>query len=342
MASHLSPDQRRRIRTLRYDAGLSYGRIVTITGATKRAVQSICTTPSTPKKAPGRLRILTAPLRCELQAIIENDTQARRMTYDELSAKLQLSASARTMRRTMQDLGYIRAIARAKPFLNDTAKAKRLAWAINHKPYGTEDWNRVIWTDESAMQNGGPKNVWVTRQPGKEEAYREECLQPVFRKLDQCMIWGAIAVGHKSPLVIWDKQRGNMTALGYQEHILPVLHDFKLQVQQAHDEPVIIMQDNAPIHKAKSTMQWLSLHDLIMMDWPASSPDLNPIENIWAIIKYRVRQRMNGGPHTHAALVEAVQAEWDALEQDEIDRVIFSMERRVDALLLARGGPVRW
>jgi hypothetical protein len=105
------------------------------------------------------------------------------------------------------------------------------------------------------MQNGGPKNVWITRQPGKEEAYREECLQPVFCKLDQCMIWGAIAVGHKSPLVFWDKSRGNMTALGYQEHILPVLHDFKLKVQRAHDEPVITMQDNAPIHKAKSTMQ---------------------------------------------------------------------------------------
>ena len=78
------------------------------------------------------------------------------------------------------------------------------------------------------------------------------------------------------------------------------------------------------------------------MDWPASSPDLNPIENVWAILKYRVRRRMNGGPHTHTALVEAVQAEWDALEQDEIDRVILSMERRVNALLLAKGGPVRW
>jgi hypothetical protein len=144
MASHLSPDQRRRIRTLRYDAGLSYGRIVQITGATKRAVQSISMTPTTPRKALGRLRIITAPFCCELQAIIENDTHARHMTYDELSTKLQLSASTRTMRWMMQDLAYIRAIARAKPFLNDTAKAKRLAWAINHKPYGTQDWARVI------------------------------------------------------------------------------------------------------------------------------------------------------------------------------------------------------
>ena len=92
------------------------------------------------------------------------------------------------------------------------------------------------------------------------------------------MIRGAVLANFKSNLILWQKEWGNMTARGYQEHVLPDLHDFQLLVQQSHDAKVLVMQDNAPIHTAKSTIAWLKENGLVMFHWTLSSPDMNPIE----------------------------------------------------------------
>ena len=51
--------------------------------------------------------------------------------------------------------GYNRRVARKKPFLDATKKAKRLEWALAHQHWTVEDWRRVIWTDESYIWLGG-------------------------------------------------------------------------------------------------------------------------------------------------------------------------------------------
>ena len=62
----------------------------------------------------------------------------------------------------MIDMGYRRCIARRKPFIKNATKAKRLEWALRYKDWNKVDWGRVIWTDKSAMQNGGQRDIYVT------------------------------------------------------------------------------------------------------------------------------------------------------------------------------------
>ncbi len=72
----------------------------------------------------------------------------------------------------------------------------------------------------------------------------------------------------------------NVTAPVYQE----ILELFK-------DADFIFQQDLSPAHTAKSTKSWLNDHGVGVLDWPANSPDLNPRENLWSIVKSKMRNK---------------------------------------------------
>ncbi len=57
------------------------------------------------------------------------------------------------------------------------------------------------------------------------------------------------------------------------------------------DADFIFQQDLAPAHTAKGTKSWFNDHGVTVLDWPANSPDLNPIENLWVIVKRKMRHQ---------------------------------------------------
>ncbi len=81
----------------------------------------------------------------------------------------------------------------------------------------------------------------------------------------------------------------NITALVYQE----MLKHFMLPSaeQLFKDADFIFQQDLAPAHTAKSTKSWLNDHGVGVLDWPENSPDLNPRENLWSIVKRKMRNK---------------------------------------------------
>ena len=74
---------------------------------------------------------------------------------------------------------------------------------------------------------------------------------------------------------------------------------------EASEVPMIFMQDNAPCHKARVVMDYLRENNIRTLDWPPQSPDLNPIEHIWAIIKQNLYS-YNDFPKNIVELVERV------------------------------------
>ncbi len=106
------------------------------------------------------------------------------------------------------------------------------------------------------------------------EAHIPSCLKSSVKFLQSVMIWGDMSSAGVGPLCF---SKTKVTAPIYQE----ILEHFILPSadQLFKNADFIFQQDLAPAHTAKSTKSWLNDHGVCVLDWPANSPDLNPIEN---------------------------------------------------------------
>ncbi|MBW0546462.1 hypothetical protein O181_086177 [Austropuccinia psidii MF-1] len=104
------------------------------------------------------------------------------------------------------------------------------------------------------------------------------------------MVWGAFCVAMRAPLVFLN---GQMTSTEMVQQVYqPGLLLFIAWMEQAPwicgHHCLLLMEDNTPIHMAQASTHWRNQHDIIKLDWPAHSPHLNPIENIWKTMKSQI------------------------------------------------------
>ncbi len=105
------------------------------------------------------------------------------------------------------------------------------------------------------------------------------------------------------------------------------------------DADFIFQQDLAHAHTAKGTKSWSSDHDVTVLDWPANSLDLNPIENIWGIVKRKMRDTR---PNNADDLKTAIKATWASITPEQCHRLIASMLRHIDAVIHAKICPTMY
>jgi DDE superfamily endonuclease len=77
------------------------------------------------------------------------------------------------------------------------------------------------------------------------------------------------------------------------------------------------------------------------MVWPAQSPDLNPIEHLWGVLKRRLARHEHPPSGIHE-LWERIEDDWEAIPAEECQKLIESMPRRVQAVLKAKGGYTKY
>jgi DDE superfamily endonuclease len=290
----------------------------------------------------GAPRVITEE---ERDSLLETVLLTPELSYEALRAQECPNASVRAMKQLLQEMNIRKWIRLKRPALSVAHAGLRLTWAQRYRHFRYLNWRRLKWSDECSIQLGkGEKLNWVFVQGGKGQALRRlepDIVQPrACGKKKRKMFWAAFGYGLRTRLVPMDgdptARRGGVTARIYREvlnqHLLPVLHF-----------GTIFMHDNAPIHTAHLIREWLEEHNVDVMDWPPYSPDLNPIENLWALLKaemYRQFPDLIGMPNTEATLDYLIQCAihtWDTLEFSLLNRLMDTMEHRVEAVIDAKG-----
>ena len=96
------------------------------------------------------------------------------------------------------------------------------------------------------------------------------------------------------------------------------------------------MQDNATCHKSKETLDWLKTNKINVLNFPANSPNLNSIENVWGYLDKIIRKKytcFNDQDHLWRCLEE----EWYKIPKDYIHELYFSMCTRIHDLNKVKG-----
>ena len=281
----------------------------------------------------------------EREALFEAITLTPEMTHEALQAQEAPNASVRSIKRLLQEMNIRKWKRLKRPALTQRYATARLNWAQRYRLFSYLNWRRVRWSDECSVEIGkGRKLEWVFVKggPGQlEERLKPNMVQPKpCGKQSKKMFWATFGYGVRSALVPMDgdpnSARGGVTARVYRQ----VLDEHLLGILQFGS---IFMQDNAPIHTAHIIRDWLQEKNVEVMEWPPYSSDLNPIENLWALLKaemYRLYPELIGAPKSDATvdlLIRCAVSTWASLEEEMLNTLIDTMTHRVAAVLGANG-----
>ena len=233
------------------------------------------------------------------------------------------------------------------PKISAQQKQKRLKFAREHRDWSTSDWKRVLFSDESVFElnqiNNRRNDVVYARN-------RRDVAPNTKNKFNhKIMVWGMIGPYGVSKLRILPKNQ-TMDSDYYQKIILtkfalPAMRKrrctgsiIQTKLSRSMSQP-IFQQDGATTHTAKSTLKFLSkefCHFWMPEEWPANSPDLSHIENVWGIIKQRLDEKRDK-IKTIEQLKKAVVYAWENLPRQILENVYSTMPYRIENVLRAKG-----
>lgn len=323
-------DQRLQIHTLFHHAHFNPSEIALQLNLTPKQVEYALQHRVTPQKnRSGRRPLLGPAERKQLIVWVCANKKNRRTPWAQIPGIFGWHCSVYAIETAFKKEGFGRYSALRKPKLTDKQAATRLQWAKDHEHWTVEQWFQILWSDESWVQPGRHKKVKVTRRKG--EALHRDCVEPRVQRKIGWMFWGCISGLGKGPGIFWEKSWGKINSSSYCEHIVPVLEDYIGRTG------LVFMQDNAPGHAAKDTMAYMAQKSIYPIFWPANSPDLNPIEDLWERIKDYLEEKDPEIHRSYPRLRQAVVEAWNAITHEDILDLIRSMPERCKAVIAAEG-----
>ena len=282
------------------------------------ATWKACTTVEE-KKPQGRPPKITPRERTFLgQCVAAQEQPTSKSLVSALLTSRNVEVTPQTVRNHLKTLGYKNSLPKKIPLITHVQQQNRLQWCIKHQQY---NWKTVWFSDETYFEiNRSTTLVWHKKG--------EKPNIPKSKFVVKIMCWGAISMHFKPNLAIVDT---TMNA----ERYIETLQGYLLHQNSHFDKRKhVFQQDNATCHTATAVKNIFSAKKRTVLAWPANSPDLNPIENIWSILKQNVEKHK---VTTKKQLIDAIQLEWGKLSIDLIRKTIESMPKRIKEVIENQG-----
>jgi transposase len=337
---------RTQITTLRETADWSYGAIhkkfpdIPLSTIKMTCLRSRIRHKEESAKRSGRPKVLDENDR---QKILEKIHEEPRVTYDDLLSEVSNKCKKDSIARLLCVEGLKKWRVMKRPYLTPEIAAQRLAWADKYSGYTKEEFDSVFFSDECTIERGiGLRPEYSFIRP-KDQPIQGE-VQPTPYKGYQIkqMFWASFSGSTRRTGLIPLYGDPNSPRGGVNRFVILDLYRRILPTLLA-DPRSIFQQDNAPSHTAHIVRDYIASLGREIMIWPPYSPDLNPIENLWTLLKqkiYQIRPDLLHMPNNDATLdilVDTAEQAWQELDLTILENLSESMPRRVQAIIDANG-----
>ncbi len=260
-------------------------------------------------------------------------------TPKRVKRQLDLDVSTRTVRRRLNEAGLFGRLARKERQYTESQLNSRLSFAHQYKHWTKEQWERVVFCDEVHITVGAHGQVWVQRPPSHayDPQYEYQDIQPLTEQSidDRTMVVWCCFYAHDYGTV--QHINGSFTGKQYADilrnSLLPCIKRwFTDQAMNNHDW--WLLQDNLGVHTAPPVHRFLHTQCWQLLDFPPYSPDLNPIENLFFIVKRQVEE---ANPSTTDEAWNALSHVWTHLDTDYLCKLAHSMPARCAEVISNKG-----
>jgi transposase len=209
--------------------------------------------------------------------------------------------------------------------------ADRLSFAKSFEDWTADDWSKVLFADETIFPNVFAGQQWCLRRKN-EEMLPENLADKVSHPLG-INAWGCMSAGGVGTLMTFEETLDGAYMLKILKSCLLESRDKLFPAGDWY-----FQQDHARSHIDSKVERWLFDKNIPLIVMPPYSPDLNPIELVWAQMKKNVHNRFT---KTIQELEDAVIEEWKALPIDFLRNVVHSMPERIQKVIKSNGQRIK-